>query len=395
MKELSSNITIVGGGLVGAIAGLSMSKLGMSVTIIEKNNSFRKINNYLDERTIAISEGTKNFLSKIGCWNDVEKYTQPIKEIRIIDRNFTNRLDFDNLRRNSYLGYILKNKILIKKLYDKISKSKRIKVLNNQQILRINNSINDIFCLTNDYKITSKLVVAADGKNSTVRSLIKTNIYKKNYKKKAIVINFVHSKKHKGVAYEFFNQFGPLAILPMRTEKKENCSSLVWTNKSSYLEKLFKQSDKNIIDILSAEIGLVVGNIKEIKSKNLFPLSAHINTKFYDNKLIYVGDSAHSIHPIAGQGWNLGIRDVKSLFNLSKKYSDLGIGVGSIDFCKQYQQKTYFDAYALYQVTDKLDNIFLRTNTSVSLLRAFGINFLNNNKKLKNLISDYAMGFAN
>ena len=108
--------------------------------------------------------------------------------------------------------------------------------------------------------------------------------------------------------------------------------------------------------------------------------------------MVYLGDSAHSFHPIAGQGWNLGMQDVRSLYNLIKKYNSLGLDLGDEIFCKEFQKKNFFKAYRLYQITDKVDSIFKLENTMFNHARSTAINLIENSKKLKNYISDFAMG---
>ena len=265
---------------------------------------------------------------------------------------------------------------------------------NNDQVNKIEHNSENIITLSNKHKIQSKLLIAADGKNSPTRSMLKTTYFKKNYNKKAFVINITHTANHNAVAYEFFNKFGPLAILPMKKETNNYSSSIVWTNDTEYLEELSKKADTNIINVLEKHTSGVIGNIKTINSKNLFPITAHINSKFYERRLIYIGDSAHSIHPIAGQGWNLGMRDVNSLLKVSKKHLNLGLNLGSNNFCKEYHEDTFYDAYRLYQVTDKLDNIFLNSNKITTIIRSLGFDFLKNNKNFKNFISDFAMGVS-
>ena len=118
----------------------------------------------------------------------------------------------------------------------------------------------------------------------------------------------------------------------------------------------------------------------------------HINTKFYERRTLYVGDSAHSFHPIAGQGWNLGMNDIKNLFFLSKKYLSLGIELGDSFFCKEFHNENFYNAYRLYQITDKLDSIFRIQNPLISIGRKSALNYIQRNKKVKNKISDFAMG---
>ncbi len=393
MKEIYTDVNIVGGGLIGAALAYSLSKLGLKVSVIEKNPAYNLGKNYKDKRTVAISEGTKQFLDKIDLWKDINKFAEPIKNIKVIDRKILNSLDFDNERRGSNLGYIVKNKKILDILYQNNNKIKNIKTLNNAEIHSIFNHNDKVEILTNNLKINTSLNIAADGKNSFVRGVLKTPLYRKDYKRKALVLTFSHSKDHKNTAYEIFLKNGPLAILPMQKENHNFYSSIVWTNENNYLEALIKENNKKVIEIINEKVYDLIGNILEIESKQIFKISAHINTKFYEKRTIYVGDSAHSIHPIAGQGWNLGMNDISELYKLTVKYKKLGIEIGNTIFCKEYHSSTFNNAYALYQVTDKLDTIFQRDNTAINLLRSVGLKFIQKNKKIKDKISDYAMGF--
>ena len=392
MKEIKSNITIVGGGLIGAATAYSLSKLGIKVVILEQKAKFnhKKI---LDKRTTAISEGTKKFLEKINIWNEISNYAEPIKKIQIIDRNQSNKIYFDNQRRNSNLGYIVKNEFILDSLYRRLNKQKNVKIFNNTSIKEIFYQGNRIISKQNNHFVNSNLLLASDGKNSSIRKFFKTPIYSKDYKKKAIVINFYHSKSHKNTAYEYFFNNGPLAILPMQKNKNQFQSSIVWTNTNEFINTLLSLEDNKIISILDEKIKRSVGNINKIITKQTFPLKAHLNSKFFENRVIYLGDSAHSFHPIAGQGWNLGMQDVESLYNLVKKYNSLGLDLGDEIFCKEFQKDNFFKAYRLYQITDKVDSIFKFDNIIFKHARFSAINFIEKSKKLKNQISDFAMGF--
>ena len=251
---------------------------------------------------------------------------------------------------------------------------------------------NRIITKQKDFSVNSNLLLASDGKNSFIRKMFKTPIYSKDYKKKAIVVNFYHSKNHQNTAYEFFLKNGPLAILPMQNNKNEFQSSIVWTNTSEFIDSLISLDDKKIIEILNSKIQGSIGEIKKIITKQTFVLRAHLNSKFYEKRTVYIGDSAHSFHPIAGQGWNLGMQDLESLYNLVKKYNSLGLELGDDIFCKEFQKNNFFKAYRLYQITDKVDSIFKLDNEIFNHTRFAAINLIERSKKLKNQISDFAMG---
>ena len=156
-----------------------------------------------------------------------------------------------------------------------------------------------------------------------------------------------------------------------------------------FLKKLIKLEDVFIKSFMEEKIGKVVGNISKINSLQIFPLSAHINDSFINKRLIYVGDSAHSIHPIAGQGWNLGVNDVKNLYDISKnKKADIGSDL----FCQMYNNKSYHKAFQLFQITDKLNSHFINSNGIYRNLSNLGFGFIEKNQSLKNKITKYAMG---
>ena len=391
MKEIKSNICIIGGGLIGAATAYALSKLDKNVVVLEKKAKFnhKKI---LDKRTTAISEGTKRFLDEINVWENINKYAEPIKKIQIIDRDQLNKIYFDNQRRKSNLGYIVKNEIILDCLYRKLQKQKNVNIFNNINLKDIFYKNERIVIKQNNFFVNTNLLLAIDGKDSYIKKIFKTPTFNKDYKKKAIVINFYHSKNHHNTAYEFFFKNGPLAILPMQKNKNEFQSSIVWTNTNEFINNLLSLDDNKIISLLNEKIKGSVGEITKIITKQTFPLKAHINSKFYEKRIIYLGDSAHSFHPIAGQGWNLGMQDLESLYNLVKKYNSLGLELGDEIFCKEFQKDNFFKAYRLYQITDKVDSIFKLDNTIFNNARFSAINLIEKSKKLKNRISDFAMG---
>ena len=391
MKEIKSNICIIGGGLIGAATAYALSKLDKNVVVLEKKAKFnhKKI---LDKRTTAISEGTKRFLDEINVWENINKYAEPIKKIQIIDRDQLNKIYFDNQRRKSNLGYIVKNEIILDCLYRKLQKQKNVNIFNNVNLKDIFYKNDRIVIKQNNFFVNTNLLLAIDGKDSYIKKIFKTPTFNKDYKKKAIVINFYHSKNHHNTAYEFFFKNGPLAILPMQKDKNEFQSSIVWTNTNEFINNLLSLDDNKIISLLNEKIKGSVGEITKIITKQTFPLKAHINSKFYEKRIIYLGDSAHSFHPIAGQGWNLGMQDLESFYNLVKKYNSLGLELGDEIFCKEFQKDNFFKAYRLYQITDKVDSIFKLDNTIFNNARFSAINLIEKSKKLKNRISDFAMG---
>ena len=190
----------------------------------------------------------------------------------------------------------------------------------------------------------------------------------------------------------FFDS-GPLATLPMlKNNKKYYSSSLVWSHRPDYIKSLDKVNDSFLTAIIDDKVENILGKTVKIIGKQYFPLSAHINSKFSSKRTVFIGDAAHSIHPIAGQGWNVGIRDVSHFLKIIIEARTLGLDLGSEYVCRNYQNQRYFDAFSFYQITDKLNTFFMLQNYGIKQLREVGFNIINHSKFIKTMISNYAMG---
>ena len=393
MKKKDCDILIVGGGLSGLLSAYALSLTNLKIIIIDAGD-FDINKKYLsDLRTTAVAEGSKDFFEKIFIWQKIKKYAEPIKTIKVFDRTVKNKLFFENATKGKNLGYVIQNSIIRKTIINNLKIKKNITMLKKTSLLGLKNYPENISAFTKDCTISTRLLIAADGKNSFVRSLSKTKKISKKYNHSAMVVNIDHTKDHKNTAHEIFLKSGPLAVLPMKPQsKKYYSSSIIWSNPKNMSSNLETINPSLFKEILEEKIMKYVGGINQISKIKFFPLNAHLNKKFYEERLVYVGDSAHSLHPIAGQGWNLGIRDIKNLQNIVNDALDLGLDHGSFHVCKKYNEKTFNDAYSLFQITDKLNFIFLKEQSFLKLIRGFGFNFIRKNKNLKKMITNYAMG---
>ena len=389
MKEFNTDVLIVGSGLVGLVAAHCLSSLNYKVTLVDKKNSINSKNSFKDTRTVAVSEGSKIFLESLSLWSHLEGYSEPIKKINVYDRSSRNKIIFNNQLQNKKLGYVIENKKFSKILVNQLKKFKNTKVHYGFNLIdiKLNNRSSSAF--SNNTIINAKIIIAADGKNSQIKKMVGNKTFKKNYNESALVLNIVHEKKLNNTAYEIFYKTGPLAILPMKPSEGFCQSTIIWSNNDKFLKKLITLENVFIKNYMEEKIGEIIGNIAKIRSSQVFPLSAHINDSFINKRLIYVGDSAHSIHPIAGQGWNLGVNDVKNLYELSKNKN---LDIGSELFCEMYNNKSYHKAFQLFQITDKLNSHFMNSGNLYRFLSNMGFSFIEKNQFLKNKITNYAMG---
>ena len=390
MKEFNTDVLIVGSGLVGLVAAHCLSGLNYKVTLVDKKSLINSKNSFKDTRTVAVSEGSKIFLESLFLWSFIENYVEPIKNINVYDRSSNNKILFSHQIKNKKLGYVIENKQFSKILINQLKKFKNTKLQYGFNL--VNAELNDkcTRAFSNNSIINSKIIIAADGKNSQIKKIVGNKTFKKKYNESALVLNLFHKKKLNNTAYEIFYKTGPLAILPMKSSKGFFQSTIIWSNDDTFLRKLTSLEKTFIKNFIEEKIGHIVGSITKINSNQIFPLSAHINDSFINKRLIYVGDAAHSIHPIAGQGWNLGVNDVKNLYEISKYEK---INIGSDLFCQMYNNKSYQRAFQLFQITDKLNSHFINSGKIYRFLSNIGFGLIEKNQSLKNKITKYAMGF--
>ena len=390
MKEFNTDVLIVGSGLVGLVAAHCLSSLNYKVTLVDKKNLINSKNSFKDTRTVAVSEGSKIFLESLFLWSFLENYAEPIKNINVYDRSSNNKILFSNQIKNKKLGYVIENKQFSKILINQLKKFKNTKVHYGFNLVDVELNDKCTRAFSNNSIINSKIIIAADGKNSQIKKIVGNKTFKKKYNESALVLNLFHKKKLNNTAYEIFYKTGPLAILPMKSSKGFFQSTIIWSNDDTFLRKLTSLEKTFIKNFIEEKIGHIVGGITKINSNQIFPLSAHINDSFINKRLIYVGDAAHSIHPIAGQGWNLGVNDVKNLYEISKYEK---INIGSDLFCQMYNNKSYQRAFQLFQITDKLNSHFINSGKIYRFLSNIGFGLIEKNQSLKNKITKYAMGF--
>ncbi len=386
---MNFNIAIAGSGLTGLCVSLSMAKLGYKIALIDPISLEKLEKGNRDSRTTALSIKSVIFLKKINVLTSNNKNLCPIKNILIQEPSINASSYLNKIDKENTLGYMIQNKVLINHLVKIVKKNKNIFKID-ERILNFNREKDHInITLSNNRRINSKLLIGADGKNSFVRKLSGIKFYKKDYGQKAFTFNIKHKYSHKNIAVENFLEKGPLAALPIVYKNSNFYSSIVWSCnfphhfKVNNDKKYFKSFLKKNLNDFYGDFQIV----SEIKDWDL----KLINSKEYVSyRVLLIGEAAHSIHPLAGQGFNLTLKGLERLYFLFKEDKNKQEDVGNINRLLKYYYRHYVDAKALIFATDNLNTLFSNTNPVLKVIRRNGIKLFNKNKLIKNLFKNYA-----
>ena len=381
------DIVVVGAGLVGLTAALACAKKGAKVCILDQ-----KLPNIKgDVRASAISASSFVLLKNLNVIDSIVGNIQAIDKIFISDSRVGRKnkinLKFQNL---NYKGYMIDNSILKNELLKLIKKSHGITLKAPVKILKtFTNSDKVKINLDNNRIIEASLLVAADGKNSSFRKSADISVRFTHYKQSAIATTIGHEFAHNGSAHQFFFPGGPLALLPLT----KNRSSIVWSDSSLASGAAMSLNDSDFIDELSYRINGLLGKIKLLGPRQIFPLNLQMANRYTAKRLVLVGDAAHSIHPIAGQGLNLGLRDAAALADNVALSIRKGIDLGS-EVIQEYEKWRSFDNNKLGITTDILNRLFSNKNSSLRIVRRLGLNGVNRTELLKTFFIEEASGLT-
>lgn len=389
-KKLSFDCIVIGGGLSGLTTTLALSKIGLSVAIIDKTSLKMAKKNEGDQRTTAVSASGKKVFEALDVWDSLKKGAEPILDIVVSEKGKKGHLNFDHQTVGTEpMGHILNNIELKNSLISSIRSQKNIQLF---PFKSLNNFFPETGAVTIDLNDGSSyeapLLVAADGRNSDGRRIAKIKSTNIDYNQSSIVFTVGHEKPHRGTAYEQFTTGGPIASLPMRGNK----SSVVWSEDTEVVESLMQLDDKDFAAAASYRLNDCLGKMTIIGQRKVFPLKLNYADTIIANRFAMVGDAAHGLHPIAGQGFNLGLRDIANLTEEISNARRLGLDIGSFETLRSYQAARRFDNFSLVAATDGLNRLFTDNNQIVRFIRSSGLDAINTMNPIKNLFMRLAMG---
>jgi len=384
------DITIIGGGLAGMTAALGLADQGFEVTVVDRAPQADLTAVSYDGRASALAYASCQLFEALGIWPHMAPYAQPILEIRVSDGPSLLHLHFDNeTLGDGPLGHMVENRHTRIALYERLKEIDGVTVLAPEMVTGTDTSGGGAtVTLESGKTIRSRLIIGADGRGSMVRKHAELPVSTIDYAQHGIVCSIEHEHSHCGIAHERFLPSGPFAILPLTG----NRSSLVWTEKSHLTETIMGLSDRAFTAEVRRRTGDFLGEVKVIGGRWAYPLSLQYASGYVAPKVALIGDAAHGIHPISGQGLNLGLKDVAVLIEVLADAKRVGLDIGSTAVLENYSQWRTTDNASVYAITDAFNRLFSNDIGPVKLVRDLGMAAVDQVTPLKNFFMSHARG---
>ena len=384
------DIIIIGGGMVGAslVAALK-SHSDKKIAVVEAHVFNSDSQPSFDDRSIALSYGSRRIWESMGLWEKLEPEIEAIKSIHVSDRGHFGATRINHTEEKvEALGYVVENRVMGQLLINEVKSLSHVDWYCPATIEKLENKKDNVTVQikTEQGKKTlqAKLLVAADGVASVTRRLAGLDVKREDYKQSAIIANVKTDQRHNGIAYERFTDTGPLAFLPMT----ENRYSIVWTCDSQDTARIMQLSDDEFIEELQQRFGFRAGNIEKTGERFSYPLAYTETEQLTKGRVVVIGNAAHALHPVSGQGYNLALRDVAEIAETIVENDDPGHPL----LLAEYHAKRLKDMRRVYQITDSMVKIFSNDFAPLGHLRASGLIALNLMSPLRSLMARQSMG---
>lgn len=408
-KSIEVDIAIVGAGMVGATLAHLLSTLPVKIALVDKRDfapmktAFDAGDLAFDPRVSALTEASKQLFQKIGIWQAiVAKRVSPYREMQVWDADGTGAVEFSAAEiGNPELGHIVENSLILEALHNLLASKKTVQCIGGAAICKLTqgDSTNDMACLETDSGLVIKasLIVAADGGSSQVRKLANFETSDWSYDHTAIVTTVKTELPHQGRALQRFISSGPLAFLPLlpaaESDDQHYCS-IVWSCLPELAESLMAESDQQFNKSLQQAIESKLGKIENSAKRFAVPLRQMHGKKYCQGNVVLVGDAAHTIHPLAGQGVNLGFLDVASLAKELAHGLERGRPVADPVVLSRYERSRRGHNLGTMWAMEGFKRLFAEEDLAVRWLRNVGLKGVNNLPLIKNQIARKAMGLG-
>ena len=363
------DVVIIGGGLAGASCALSVAKTNpaLNIAVVEANQVTGDYHPSFDDRSIALAQQSVEYLQSLNLFEQNAPYTAAIKKVSVSDRGHFGKahINCDEFAKPS-LGYVVEVNPFGRALHLRLTQS-NITLLCPDSVTAIEQTLHsNTLTLQSGEQLNAALLVIADGAQSPTRSLLGLGFNTQPYEQGAIIANVEVAGGHNNHAFERFTQNGPMALLPM----SNNRYSLVWCMRQDQVEQDMALNEQDFISALQSAFGYRGGQFTKVGMRTSYPLVYGQVESLTAHRTVVIGNAAHAIHPIAGQGFNLGLRDVQVLSNLiANSQHDLG----SYAFTREYSKKRSDDIKTVMSLTDALVRLFSNSSRVLALGRSIGL----------------------
>ncbi len=409
MTDLSSSaasgavhdLVVVGAGFVGLVFALAAARAGLRVAVVDRADARQVLDTGFDGRVSAISAGSRRVLAALGLWDGLGPSATAILDIRVTDGDAPAFVRFDHreLERETDgapLGHIVENRILRRVLWEAARVTPGLTVAAPVEVVAIEvEGARARVTLADGGVLDARLVVGADGRGSLVRRVAGIAVTEWSYGQSALVVTVIHERPHQGVAEEHFLPAGPFATLPLADDAAgRHRSSVVWADRGDRIADFLALGDGDFDAELARRFGDQLGAVHAEGPRWSYPLALTLAESYVAQRLALIGDAAHAIHPIAGQGLNLGLRDAAALVEVVVDAHRLGLDPGMKTQLLDYERWRRFDNTCLAAMTDLLNRTFSHAFPPLALARAVGLAAMNRFGPARRAMMREAMGIA-
>ncbi|MEA1072430.1 FAD-dependent monooxygenase [Sphingomonas sp. LY160] len=388
-----SDVIILGGGLVGLALAAALDASGLSAIVIDPADPADRKDAKFDGRTSALSSSSKRMFDTVGISDHFPVPGCPIRRIEVADGLAPGGLSFDPEGEDEPLGWMNENRHLRAALLARAEAGRRIDLRWNRRAVSVDRGEHGVTATLDDGAVVrAPLLVAAEGRNSPTRDAAGIRMARWKYDHAAIVSTLRHERPHEEVAYEIFYPAGPFALLPMIDDEVGHRSAIVWSVSTADSAGLLALSDEDFAAEAEAAMGGFLGKVSMLAPRATYPLGFHHAAQITDRRLALVGDAAHGIHPIAGQGVNLGYRDAAALAQVLVEGARLGLDLGDRQLLDRYQRWRGLDTFMVSLATDSLTRIYGIPGKTASRVRRFGMGLIDRIGPVKQRLMDEARG---
>jgi 2-octaprenyl-6-methoxyphenol hydroxylase len=369
---------ILGGGLVGSALAAALDAHGLSAIVVDPADPKTFLAKGFDGRASAVASASARMLSAIGVADRLAGKGCDIRQIRVSDGLEPGALDFIPDPDDGALGTMYENRELRRVLHEAAAEAPRVDLRMQRRAIDMVRDDHGVTATLDDgSEVSASLLIAAEGRNSPTREAEGIRVARWSYDHHAIVSAFNHEGDHENVAYEIFYPTGPFALLPLIDDDNGHRSAIVWSVHAKDGPAMLKLSDRAFMVEAEKRMGGFLGKLSNLSPRASYPLGFHHAARVTSHRLALVGDAAHGIHPIAGQGLNLGFRDVATLVEVLVEAKRLGLDLGDQQVLARYQRWRGLDTFMVALATDGLTRLFGVPGRPANAVRRFGISAVN------------------